>query len=77
MVLREGAVLVLSGVAIGLFAALAVSRVVATLLLGISARDATAFASAVGVIALVALLTTILPASRAARIDPIIALRYE
>jgi ABC-type antimicrobial peptide transport system permease subunit len=77
MVLREGGLLVLAGMAVGVAAALAVSRVVATLLFGISARDATAFAGAVGFMALAALLATILPARRAAQVDPTVALRYE
>jgi ABC-type antimicrobial peptide transport system permease subunit len=77
MVLRESSVLVLTGVAIGLLAALALSRVVATLLFGVTSRDAAAFASAVGVMAVVALLATILPARRAAQVDPTVALRYE
>jgi putative ABC transport system permease protein len=58
-------------------AALGVSRVVATLLFGVSSRDAAAFAGAVGVMAVVALLATILPARRAAKVDPTVALRYE
>lgn len=77
MVLRESSVLVLAGVAVGVLAALALSRVVATLLLGVSSRDAAAFAGAVGVMAVVALLATILPARRAAKVDPTVALRYE
>ena len=77
MVLRESSVLVLTGVAIGVLAALALSRVVATLLFGVSSRDAAAFAGAVGVMAVVALLATILPARRAAQVDPTVALRYE
>jgi putative ABC transport system permease protein len=77
MVLRESSVLVLTGVAIGLLAALALSRVVATLLFGVTSHDAAAFASAIGVMAVVALLATILPARRAAQVDPTVALRYE
>jgi len=77
MVLRESSVLVLAGVAIGVLAALALSRVVATLLFGVSARDAAAFAGAVGIMSVVALLATILPARRAAQVDPTVALRYE
>ncbi len=77
MVLREGSVLVLTGVAIGVLAGLGLSRVVATLLFGVSSRDAAAFAGAAGVMAGVALLATILPARRAARVDPTVALRYE
>jgi predicted permease len=76
-VLREGALLVLAGVAVGLVAALALSRVVATLLFEVSPRDAGAFAGAVGVMAAVALLATIVPARRGAHVDPTVALRYE
>lgn len=77
MVLREGFVLVLGGVAIGVVAALALSRTVASLLFGINSRDTGAFAGAVGVMAVVALLATILPARRAAQMDPTVALRAE
>jgi putative ABC transport system permease protein len=77
MVLWESALLVLTGVVIGLFAGLAASHVVAPLLFGIGARDVTAFASAVGLIALVAVMATIVPALRAARVSPLVALRYE
>ncbi len=77
MVLREAGLVVLTGVAIGLVAALALSRVVSTLLFGITARDATAFIGAIGLIALVGFLATILPARRAARVNPLTALRYE
>jgi putative ABC transport system permease protein len=77
MVLRESSLLVLTGVAIGALAALGLSRAVAALLFGIGSRDAVAFAGAAGVMAVVALLATILPARRAAQVDPTVALRYE
>jgi putative ABC transport system permease protein len=77
MVLREGVVLVLTGVAIGLVAALGLSRVLAALLFGVSPRDAVAFAGAVCVLAIVAVLATLLPARRAAQIEPTLALRHE
>jgi len=77
MMLREGLWLVVAGVAIGILGALASTRLVSTLLFGITPRDAAAFAGAVGVMSLVALLATLLPARRAARIDPMVALRYE
>jgi ABC-type antimicrobial peptide transport system permease subunit len=77
MVLRDSAVLVVTGVAIGVLAALALSRVVVTLLFGVWSRDAAAFAGAVGVMAVVTLLATILPARRAAQVDPTVALRYD
>ena len=77
MVLREATLLVLTGVAIGLSAALATSRVLATLLFGVTARDAATFVGAVGLIVLVALVAAIFPAWRAARVDPLVALRCE
>ncbi|MGH9660685.1 MAG: ADOP family duplicated permease, partial [Bryobacteraceae bacterium] len=77
MILREGVVLALAGIALGVAAALASSRAVATLLYGITPRDTAAFAGAVVAMVLVALLATILPARRAARVDPMVALRYE
>lgn len=77
LVLREGALLVLVGVAIGVIAALALSRLVATLLFEVSSRDAASFAGAVGLMTIVTLLATMLPARRAAKVDPTVALRYE
>ena len=77
MVLREGGALVLAGVCLGVIASLTLSRVLAALLFGIGPRDAAAFASAVGVMAIVALLATLLPARRAARVEPSLALREQ
>jgi predicted permease len=77
MVLREGGVLVLAGVCLGVVASLALSRVLAALLFGVSPRDAAAFAGAVGVMAVVALLGTLLPARRAAGVEPSLALREQ
>ena len=77
MVLRESLVLVALGTTLGVSAALAVSHVVATLLFGVTPRDALAFGGAVTVIALIATIATLLPAIRAARVDPLVALRYE
>ena len=77
MMLREGSLLVLMGVAIGVVAALPLSQLVATLLFSISARDPNAFAAAIAVMGLVTLLATILPALRAAHTNPTVALRVE
>lgn len=77
LVLRE--VLVLATIAIGLGVAgsLVLSRVLQTLLFEITPTDATTLASACGVILAVSVLAAILPARRAMRADPIVALRYE
>ncbi|HVU24026.1 MAG TPA: ABC transporter permease [Opitutus sp.] len=77
LVLRQGARLVLLGVVAGLAGYLALSRVVAQLLYGISAADPAALAFAPLVLALVALAACLLPARRATRVDPMTALRAE
>ena len=77
MVMKEALSLVFVGTAIGLAATLAFSHVLNALLFGITSRDGAAFASAVGAIVLVASVATLLPARRASRVDPVVALRYE
>ena len=65
------------GIAAGLAAALAVSRVLAALLYGVQPRDLATFLTVAAVLAVVALLACYIPARRAARLDPVIALREE
>lgn len=77
MVVREGMVLVVLGVAIGLAGALGSSRVLASLLFEISPWDAATLSAVTAGLALVALLACYLPARRAAQMDPMGALRYE
>ncbi len=77
MVLGAGARLTLWGVALGLLGALAVSRVLASLLYGVSATDLTVFGGVSLFLAGVALGASGLPALRAARLDPVAALREE
>jgi ABC-type antimicrobial peptide transport system permease subunit len=76
-VMREIAVLVMSGIAIGLPAALAGGRLVNNLLYGISGTDPVSATAAVAVLIAAGLLAGYLPARRAARMDPLVALRYE
>jgi predicted permease len=77
IVLREVLVLVGIGIAIGLPAALAVSRLLRSQLYGISPSDPVSICSAVVGIALIAVVSGYLPARRATRVDPVSALRYE
>jgi hypothetical protein len=77
MVLRMGLRLVALGVAVGLLASFAVTRVIANQLWGVSLRDPLTLALAVGVVALAGIAACYFPARRATLVDPLIALRYE
>ena len=77
MILRDVAILVGVGLAIGLPAAWALGRYIGNQLFGITPTDPTTLAAAVVVLAIVATLAGLIPARRAARINPILALRYD
>jgi putative ABC transport system permease protein len=77
LVLGQGTRLTLLGLVLGIAAALGITRLMASLLFGISATDPLTFAGVAGLLAFVALLACFLPARRATRVDPIVALRYE
>ncbi|MCU1332268.1 MAG: efflux pump, inner rane subunit [Candidatus Angelobacter sp.] len=77
LVVKQGMVLAVSGVALGLIAALAFSRLVSGLLFGVKATDPLTFAAITILLTVVALFASYIPARRAARIDPMISLRCE
>jgi putative ABC transport system permease protein len=77
LVLRDGVALSVAGSAIGLGAALVLSRYIESRLYGIQARDALVYAAAAAILAAVALVAGWLPARRASRVDPVAALRAE
>jgi putative ABC transport system permease protein len=77
LIVRQGLGLTLSGVALGLVAALALTRVLQNLLFGISATDPATFAGIALLLISVACLASFIPARRATKVDPLIALRSE
>jgi putative ABC transport system permease protein len=77
MVLRQGLIVALAGVAVGLVAALALTRLMASLLFEVSAHDPATFGTVALVLTAVSAAATYLPARRAAGVDPVRALRQE
>jgi ABC-type antimicrobial peptide transport system permease subunit len=77
MILRQGMAVALAGAAIGAAGALALSRVMRSLLFGIQGSDPLTFAAVSLLLGAITLVATLLPARRAARIDPMVSLRIE
>ena len=77
MVLGEAMRLSAAGVGLGLVGAFLTSRLLRSLLFGVTPSDAPTFAAIVGLLAATALVASYIPARRATRVDPMVALRYE
>jgi predicted permease len=76
LALRSGLVLISAGVVLGVVSAWAVTRAMAKLLIGVSGTDPATYAAAVAAISAVALFACWIPARRATKVDPLVALRY-
>jgi putative ABC transport system permease protein len=77
MLLKRALLLVAAGVAVGGCGALALTRVLRKFLFEVKPTDPATFLSVAGVLTLVAIIACLLPAQRAARVDPVVALRWE
>jgi len=77
MVMRDASLLVFVGVVAGVALALAAGRSAETLLFGLSPTDAVTYGAAISLLAGIAFVASLVPALRAARVDPMLALRQE
>ena len=77
LVMRESMILVVAGIVGGVSIALGASKLVTTLLFGLAGTDSLSIAAAIGVMIVVSALAGFLPARRASRVDPMVALRYD
>jgi putative ABC transport system permease protein len=77
MVVGQGLALALAGVTVGIVAAILVTRVLSSLLFGVSAIDPLTFGAVLAVLLAVAAVASYVPARRAARVDPLVAMRGE
>ncbi|HBB93991.1 MAG TPA: hypothetical protein DC054_01255 [Blastocatellia bacterium] len=77
LILKQGLIIALAGIAIGSLGAYILMRLLQSLLFEVSANDASTYAVVAGALFLIALLACYLPARRATKVDPLVALRYE
>jgi putative ABC transport system permease protein len=77
MILRQSFALVLAGVALGILASVGLTRLIGSMLYDVRATDVVTYAGVVGLLTVAAALASYIPARRAMKVDPMVALRYE
>jgi putative ABC transport system permease protein len=77
LVVRQAMIVALGGVGIGVLASLALTRLIKSLLFNVGVTDPLTFAAIAPLMTLIALLACLIPARRATKVDPLVALRYE
>jgi putative ABC transport system permease protein len=77
LIIRQGMRLVLIGLCLGVFGAVALTRVISTLLFGVGTKDPVTFVAVAALLSMVAFIACYIPARRATRVDPLLALRRE
>lgn len=77
LVFKQSLLMLLIGTVIGLVGAFLLTRLMSTLLFEVTATDPLTYVSVIGILTVVALLACYIPARRAAKVDPLVALRYE
>jgi len=77
LIMKNGLTLVLTGIAIGIAGALALTRFLTTLLFGVTPTDSVTFVVVAIIFFVIAMIASLIPALRATRVDPLEALRYE
>ena len=77
MIFRQSFTLVIAGIIVGIVASIGLARFVATMLYGIGGTDVATYAGVIGLLGVAAALASYIPARRAMKVDPMVALRYE
>ena len=77
LIVKQGVVVAVTGITVGLIASFGLTRLIASLLFGVTATDARTFAMVASGLFIVALVASFIPAHRATKIDPLVVLRYE